>query len=140
MQKNQLEVKPDVLKKVITELLDGIESDKRQTLKILVDIITPKAKIEDIDYYNLFISHELEYAMEFAVEKNYPNCQKHKLAFLFLNFTFVSQNVEFIIAKRESICCVCDKSHWLIRSIAQYYIDGTEFDMIIDDKCFWNPT
>ncbi len=142
MKKNKLpaiDIKPAQMKSFLEGLFAGIGREKEVALKEIIDLLVPKATIENIDHYNLFIAHELEYAMESALAKNYPGCKKHNIAFLFINHTFVQCNIERVISKYEGSCCICDKSHWLMRAMAQYFVDGKEFDMTIGEKCFWKP-
>lgn len=120
-----------------------IDADNKKDYAQLITTIKNIIKVDgtdNMDRLDLFFMYPVNSAAELAVEELYPDAKNsHALAFLFIHYQFVANFIEKIIVRREGTPCSVDKSSWLIRSMAEYYINGIMPDMFIPDGCFWKP-
>lgn len=126
---------PDEIATAIDEIFAGLMERCEERHKPIIDIFKAHSQeLSEPEVFDLKLMYPICSALNIALGKGGP-----KYSFVFLNYTFVQENIEYVINRYEGRACQADKSSWLISQFINWEKEGVVPDMANEEKCFWKP-
>ncbi|MDF2880231.1 MAG: hypothetical protein K0R54_788 [Clostridiaceae bacterium] len=138
-------------KENIEEALKGmfqslLESENRKVNKnygeMINKLINSGYDIEELDTFNVMVSYQIEQILEMVVANLCKNIDagnnEYKLKFIYLKYSYLSNNIEKLISLREGGCCCSDKTRHILEEYKEYLVTGN-IPEVNNERHFWIP-
>jgi len=97
-----------------------------------------KESFDNVEAYNVLVIYPINQAMNQLLKEEYKD-NHYSATEIFLDYSFYSSSIEYLIVKKEGSACSCDKSRWLLGKYLTFLKIGELPDLTIDEKCYWKP-
>lgn len=108
----------------------------------MVAIEKSNYNLDNPEKFNIFINHKLNRAIKIlASNLHAPSvCRdSNKPNFIFINYSFLENNVRALCELREGSSCCADKSRHILKMFLQYSITGEIPTFNPDIENYWSP-
>lgn len=140
------EINEEQLQNLLLNVFDVLLSSEKERRNVsyrnVINQIKDQFPLDSAEKFNILFMFELDQILDMAIKNALPDVSeknKNNLIFLYKNYEFIENQLEWLIKQREGIACVNDKTRWLLHHYAKFQLDGAALDMTISEKCFWKP-
>lgn len=129
------------IKDIVTCILSNDEKEINEKYKeIIQEFIRSGYDLKNAETFDVMIRFQIDNIMNLLISSLNPEISSSKnkdaVQFLFLHYSYLNENIEKLISKKEGHACSADKSRHLLEMYKEYLLTGN-IPELENQKHFW---